>query len=188
MVNSQGVIAGQNASVVSQAGAMYFPSCTNEKCTYILRLDFPLIFFGTAPPTKFCQDYSAWRPEKKHTHTLIQHTYKTKYIQHEKYNIRWEFWGWVWRHCAVPHVKVQEGTTKIRRTSSLIRNMYLVRYIVKIHTTWLYNTPIQHENWDIKRGKTRFYLGGKRRHIYMDRFRIKFILTNKTNKAIGRGT
>ena len=29
--------------------------------------------------------------------------------------------------------------------------MYIVGYIVKIHTTRLYNTPIQHENQDIKR-------------------------------------
>ena len=26
----------------------------------------------------------------------------------------------------------------------------MVGYIVKTHTTRLYNTPIQHENWDVK--------------------------------------
>ena len=57
----------------------------------------------------------------------------------------------VYRHCAVPHVKVKKVTAKIEETSSLIRNVYVVGYIVKIHTTRLYNTPIQHENGDIKR-------------------------------------
>ena len=54
------------------------------------------------------------------------------------------------RHCAVTRVKVQKGTTKIVETSSLIRHMYMVEHIIKIHTTRLYNTPIQHANRDIK--------------------------------------
>ena len=29
--------------------------------------------------------------------------------------------------------------------------MYVVGYIVKVHTTRLYNKPIKHENWNIKR-------------------------------------
>ena len=37
MVNSQGVMSGKNASIVSQARAMYFPSCINEWDTQSLR-------------------------------------------------------------------------------------------------------------------------------------------------------
>ena len=53
-----------------------------------------------------------------------------KFILNEKYNIRWEFWVRFSSHCAVPCVKVQKSTTKIGETSSLIRHMYILEYIV----------------------------------------------------------
>ena len=60
---------------------------------------------------------------------LLQHAYNKKFIQHEKYNIRWAFRAQVQRHYAVPRVKVQKGTTKIGEASSLIMYMHILGYI-----------------------------------------------------------
>ena len=57
-------------------------------------------------------------------------SYKAKFIQHKKYNIRWAFCARVQRHCAVPIIKVKKGTNVIWEISSLIRHMYILRYIV----------------------------------------------------------
>ena len=58
--------------------------------------------------------------KKRHFHTTqkIQHAYNT-FIQHKKYNIRWAFWERVYRHRAVPRVKVQKFTTGILKTYPL---------------------------------------------------------------------
>ena len=71
------------------------------------------------------------RRKIQHTYnTFIQHAYNTIFIQHVKYNLRWSFWEQVYRHCAVPRIKVLKGTTKIGKTSSLIRHMYILIYFV----------------------------------------------------------
>ena len=64
--------------------------------------------------------------------------------------------------------------------------VYTSRIQHEIYTTRLYNTPIQHSNWKIKReSKTSFYCSDKWRHIYMDRVGNQFILTHKMNKSKG---
>ena len=67
---------------------------------------------------------------KQRHNTFIQHAYNTKFIQHKIYNIKLEFWTRVQRNCGIPRVKVKKGTTKIRETLSLIRHMYILKYIV----------------------------------------------------------
>ena len=71
------------------------------------------------------------RRKIQHAYNMsIQHAYNTEFIQHVKYNLSWDFLAQIQRHCAVPRVKVQKGTTEIGRTSSLIRHMYILIYIV----------------------------------------------------------
>ena len=44
--------------------------------------------------------------------------------------------------------------------------------------------PIKHANKKIKqKRKTNFYWSDRKKHIYLDRLRIQFILTHKINKA-----
>ena len=58
-----------------------------------------------------------------------------------------------------------------------------------IYTTCLFKTPIQHTNWEIKnKEKLCFIEGIQIRHIYLDRDRIQFILTHKTNKSKRKGS
>ena len=45
--------------------------------------------------------------------------------------------------------------------------MYMVEYIVKIHTTRLYNTPIQHANKDIKRKKKLAFIEVEKEGTYI---------------------
>ena len=69
-------------------------------------------------------------------------------------------------------------------------NLYIVIHTLKkIHTTRVYNTPVQYANQKIKRKrKTDFYWSDKMRQIYPDRVMIQFIFTHITNKAKGKGS
>ena len=107
-------------------------------------MEYPLTWIVTPPPSNVFQDYTSRRPLKHtHTHTHVNITR----IQHEIHIAQK-----IQHKVGVLSAGLEAlRTTKIVETSSLSRYMYMVGYIVKIHTTQLYNTPIQHENQDIKR-------------------------------------
>ena len=62
--------------------------------------------------------------------------------------------------------------------------MYMVGYIVKIHTAQLYNTPTQHENRDIKRNRKLAFIEVVKEgtYIYIGLVFSSYSLTRQTRQ------
>ena len=93
----------------------------------------------------------------------IQHAYNTKLIQHKKYNLRWAFWDRFKRHCGVPRFNMQKVSTKIGEASSLIRHIYILRYIAIQHANTTRKYKIKRKRkisfFEVIKGGTCIWIG-----------------------------